>query len=407
MPENYRPISLTSILSKTLEHIICSSMWKHIDTYDLLTNCQHGFRKKFNTTTQLLHVTYKAAQALDNRSNYHIVSLDFRKAFDKVPHNLLILKLTRYKFDSRVIVWIKEWLRSRSSVVKVNGQTSKEFEVLSGVPQGSVLGPLLFLIYINDMPLTIKNSECRLYADDTLLCYDWSTGGIIGLQNDIDSLYEWSVMWHMPFNINKCVHMQIGRDSPECRLKLNDQAIPTASEIKYLGLTLSNDMKWRTHILNTGKKANKTLGIVRRCLDGADSKTKLLAFNSVVRPILEYATQVWSPHVDKLSMVIDTVHRRALRWIFKLKKRESLQEIMEENGIVSLANRRKEQDILFLRRIEFGDYGIHLEKYVKLNTAHNTRHGVINNAQRINAFKYHFFNRVAADVKVLIPGRYS
>ena len=186
---DYRPISLTSIIAKTLEHVICSSMWQHINDYGLLKDNQHGFCKSLNTTTQLLHVVHKAAEDYDQKKEHHMISFDFSKAFDRVPHNLLIYKLKSYNFDKRCINWIEEWLHRRSSVVSVNGLLSEEFHVRSGVPQGSVLGPLLFILYVNDMSEDIKNSDCRLYADDTILS---SASDPSLIQDDINKLYFFS-----------------------------------------------------------------------------------------------------------------------------------------------------------------------------------------------------------------------
>jgi retron-type reverse transcriptase len=248
-PNNYRPISLTSIVSKSIEHIISSAMWEHIDKNNLVTNRQHGFRKGLNTTTQLLHVAHNATKRLDQKTPHHLVSFDFAKAFDKVPHNLLIHKLTNYRFSTQVTNWIREWLRGRTSKVTVNGQLSQSINVSSGVPQGSVLGPLLFTLYINDIPSKIAHSDCRLYADDTLLCSDADEQNSIRLQNDITSLQVWSQQWCMPFNTSKCVHMQLGHSEPSFQLEVNGEQIPSSDSMKYLGLTFQSNINGQSILL--------------------------------------------------------------------------------------------------------------------------------------------------------------
>ena len=140
-----------------------------------------------------------------------MISFDFSKAFDRVPHNLLIYKLKTFNFDKPCINWIEEWLHRRSSVVSVNGLLSEEFHVKSGVPQGSVLGPLLFILYVNDMSEDIKNSDCRLYADDTILS---SASDPNLIQDDINKLYIWAGKWGMKFNNLKCCHLQFGSEIP-------------------------------------------------------------------------------------------------------------------------------------------------------------------------------------------------
>ena len=396
---NYRPISLTCILCKTLEHVICSQMWNHIDNYNIITESQHGFRKSVNTTTQLLHVTHHAAEALDLKRNYHIISFDFSKAFDRVPHDLLLLKLSAYKFHPMCIDWIKDWLTDRVSVVSANGLRSKEFDVCSGVPQGSVLGPLLFLLYINDINAEVKHSDCRLYADDTLLSSD-ATTGYDGLQSDVSRLYEWSLRWGMSFNNDKCLHMQIGRESPDMRIKLGDDVIPTSNVIKYLGVHIQSNLKWNTQVTKLTAKANRSLGVLRRNLAEAPLKTKLIAYKTSVRPILEYASQVWSPHNIGLSNTVDKVQRRAVRWIFFLKRLDSVTDCMISNNISSLHDRRREQDILLLRKIEAGLYEVKLNSYVRFTTVHNTRGKVISWQHNTNQWRFSYFNRIRDDIKV-------
>ena len=167
-PENYKPISLTCILSKVLEHILVTSIMKHLDTNHLLYPLQHGFRSKVSCETQLLTFTQQIFDDMANGKQTDVVVMDFSKAFDKVDHQRLILKLKRMGIDKKISNWVQAWLNNRSQKVAVDGHMSNSCPVLSGVPQGSVLGPCLFLIYINDMPDNLK-SNVRLFADDTIV----------------------------------------------------------------------------------------------------------------------------------------------------------------------------------------------------------------------------------------------
>ena len=176
---------------------------------------------------------HKATKAVDEDLEYHLASFDFAKAFDKVSHNMLIYKLKKYHFSQQVVQWVEEWLKGRTSIVTVNGMVSEGFAVTSGVPQGSVLGPLLFLIYINDLPAKITSAECRSYADDTLLCMNLKDGGQTALQGHVTALEEWSLKWGMKFNPRKCAHVRVGKTGePGFDLTLNSTVIPEPLSVK-------------------------------------------------------------------------------------------------------------------------------------------------------------------------------
>ena len=398
---NYRPICLTSILAKSLEHILCSHMWQHINDYEIIKGNQHGFRKNLNTTTQLLHVIHKAAEAYDQHLDYHLISFDFSKAFDRVPHNLLLHKLRNYNFDVNCVSWIEDWLMDRTSVVSVNGEHSKEFSVRSGVPQGSVLGPLLFILYVNDMSDEIKNSECRLYADDTVLCS--SVTDLSLLQHDVNCLFDWAKTWGMTFNPLKCCHMQVGTDTPTTQFMLGTDFIPVANSVKYLGVHIDSNLKWNNHITKITAKANRALGLIKRNLKEAPKKTKWIAFTCMVKPILEYASPVWSPYAVGLTNSLEKVQNNAIRWVYWLKKRDSITDCRNDHNISSLSIRRRELDILFLRKIEAGLFDVKLNNYIRFSTAYDTRGKSISWTQRTNAWKYSYYNRMRSDVKVYFP----
>ena len=169
-PINYRPISLTSITCKMLEHIITSNIMQHLDKHNILHDAQHGFRKNRSTETQLIQLIDNLAHNIDNRVQTDAILLDFQKAFDKVPHQRLLHKLTYYGISPQALNWVQSFLTNRTQQVLLAGNMSSPINVTSGVPQGSVLGPILFLIYINDLPDYIQNnSTVKLFADDTII----------------------------------------------------------------------------------------------------------------------------------------------------------------------------------------------------------------------------------------------
>ncbi|MEW8544204.1 MAG: reverse transcriptase family protein, partial [Candidatus Thiodiazotropha sp.] len=201
---NYRPVSLTSLCCKMQEHIITSSVMVHLEQYRILTDCQHGFRARRSCETQLLTLYHELAETVDRNGQMDLVILDFSKAFDRVPHQRLLGKLDHYGIRGNTHQWIKSFLSGRSQQVIVDGASSEKAPVISGVPQGTVLGPLLFLLFINDLPACV-NSRTRLFADDCIIYRPIKMlQDCQQLQYDLVNLAEWESTWGMAFHPDKC-----------------------------------------------------------------------------------------------------------------------------------------------------------------------------------------------------------
>ena len=201
---NYRPVSLTCVCCKLLEHIICRQILNHLEQHNILTPLQHGFRSGHSCETQLITTTNDIMKTFDKKEQTDLAILDFSKAFDTVPHRKLLHKLDQYGINGKVNIWIKAILMERQQQVIVEGEFSDSCTVDSGVPQGTVLGPLLFLCHINDLPSRVK-STVRLFADDCLLYKTIRPiQDLIQLQNDLKSLEERASLWGMRFNASKC-----------------------------------------------------------------------------------------------------------------------------------------------------------------------------------------------------------
>ena len=208
-PANYRPVSLTCIPCKIFEHVLYSSIYKHLEANSILCAPQHGFRKNRSCETQLVTTIHDIATHLNSGNQVDVLFLDFSKAFDKVPHKRLLHKLNYYGICSPYLEWIEQFLTDRTQQVVVENKFSALTPVISGVPQGSVLHPLLFLLFINDLPISI-DSPVKLYADDVLMyrsINDISDHQI--LQDDLNQLVHWSTIWLMPFNLNRYEHLII------------------------------------------------------------------------------------------------------------------------------------------------------------------------------------------------------
>ena len=252
--ENYRPISLTSIICKVAEHIVHSQIMDHLDTHNLLTDCQFGFRKRRSCESQLLLTVHDLATGLRDKQQIDAILLDFSKAFDRVPHERLLLKLNHYGVRGHLLSWIKDFLKGRTQQVVLEGKKSNTSPVTSGVPQGTVLGPLLFLIFINDLPDCVSSS-IRLYADDALLYRPINShDDIESLHRDLANVQEWERKWLMSFNADKCEVLRISNKrkliigvSP---YSIHGTALRTLDEAKYLGVILQRNLSWTPYQLH-------------------------------------------------------------------------------------------------------------------------------------------------------------
>jgi hypothetical protein len=341
--ENYRPISLTSVPCKLMEHVIVHSLMKHLEENDLLRQEQHGFRRGRSCESQLLGLIDEITQELENGNQEDLIALDFSKAFDKVNHSLLIHKLKRYGIDGNVKLWIQSFLQDRQQSVIVEGTSSAPIPVESGVPQGSVLGPALFLIYIDDLPEAVQ-SKTRLFADDTTCCNTIkSAEDQAQLQNDLNSLITWEERWSMSFHPKKCQVLNVvGKKKPrKFNYQIHGEELQSTSEVKYLGVTITKDLRWKAHITNIYNRANKMLGFLRRNLRITNKRLKDHAYKAFIRPLLEYACAVWDPYYDDDIQMLEKVQKRAARWVTNRFRRTShVSEMLQTLSWPPLESRR-------------------------------------------------------------------
>ena len=310
---------MTSICCKINEHIIVSQTLKHLEKHKILVDHQHGFRRGRSCETQLLITAHDLASTLNNRSQADVAVLDFAKAFDKVPHQRLIKKLEFYNLDKHAIGWIVSFLSGRSQSVVVDGHSSDESQVLSGVPQGTVMGPLLFLLFINDISADVSSS-IRLFADDCLIYRDIrSSHDAELLQQDLDKVVDWSKKWGMEFNVSKCniltVTQKMTKNQVEFKYHMDGQPLLNTNSTPYLGVTLNEKLNWDEHINKTTAAANRMLGFLRRTMYKCPQDLKATAYKTIVRPKLEYSASIWDPHQQKHMNKIDMVQRRAARFV--------------------------------------------------------------------------------------------
>ena len=374
--ENYRPISLTSTVCKVLESIIKEQMTKYLDSNSIITECQHGFVAGRSCLTNLLEVFEDWTQCLDEGYGIDVIYLDYRKAFDTVPHQRLIHKLQLLGFEGKLLTWLQSFLANRLMRVVVNGHFSAWLEVMSGVPQGSVLGPLLFLIFVNDLPDWIKTNIC-MFADDTKI---WtritSIKDSADLQKDLDSLSIWSANWQLRFNPDKCKVMHVGHQhKPNYMIHQDntDWNIQEVTEEKDLGVLTTCTLKVSRQCHEAASKANRVLGMIHRQFKDLDKKSFLIIYKSFVRPHLEYAVQSWSPYLKGDMENLEKVQRRATKLVkgyWKLPYEERLKRL----NLTTLYIRRLRGDLIEAYKIITGKENMKREKFFHLyNSEHNTR----------------------------------
>ena len=283
------------------------------------------------------------ASALDSRDQIDLIILDFCKAFDKVSHQRLLLKLNQFGIKGNILRWIESFLTSRTQQVVLEGATSHQDHVTSGVPHGPVLGPLLFLIYINDIENSI-DSQLRLFADDCLQ-YRVIKSALdrVNLQNDISQLCDWESTWQMTFNSSKCFVMHMSHKKNPWLTTYIMQDVPLQSSItqKYLGVEETSNLDWNIHINTITTKANKTLGLLRRHLGCCSPATKETAYKALVRPQMEYCSAVWDQFEKGDTETLEKVQRRAARFVKgDYRQQSSVTQMIKDHGWQSLQERR-------------------------------------------------------------------
>ena len=334
---NYRPVSLTSVICKLLETIIRDHMMDFLIKHKLINPSQHGFLKAKSCLTNLLCFLEEITKWVDDGSPVDVIYLDFQKAFDKVPHQRLISKLKSHGMGNSIINWIEQWLTDRRQRVVVDGEVSSWKPVLSGVPQGSVLGPILFLVYINDLEEGVSGKIFK-FADDTKLFRKVKEiGDNFFLQDDIDKLVKWSEKWQMLFNFGKCKCLHTGSGNTGMNCEMGGTILSKTVKEKVLEVTMNANMKFSKLCRIAASKGNQVLGMIRRNITYKEKSLIIPLYKAIVRPHLEYCIQAWNPHLRKDVDMLDKIKRRATKLIPELRYL-TYEERLKECGLTNTRN---------------------------------------------------------------------
>ena len=374
---NYRPISLLSIINKVLERLVGNGLRAQVK--HLITTLQHGFQRNRSCATQLLAVLHEIGKNLDQNVQTDVLYLDFAKAFDTVDHQILLKKLKRFGVVDRMHDWFKDYLHQRFQRVVVDGAVSDWAHVTSGVPQGSILGPMLFVIFINDLPDVVPDCiSTGLYADDTKLYRNVSTiADCEKLQDALTELSSWSYQNNMNFNASKCKVLSITRKVNPLHFQyhMDSTKLLRVNEEKDLGVIITENLSWESHLTCICAKANKLLGLLKRtCISIIDSSVRKTLYLTLVRSKLSYATEVWSPASSLLKQKAEKIQRRATRWILRVKAGElSYKERLQQLDMLPLAYDREVKDLVFFYKAMNGYIDIDVSNFVNFVDHGRTR----------------------------------
>ena len=355
-PNNYRPVSLTSVTCKVMEKLVRKAVMTHLEENEIISKDQHGFISGRSCTTHLLETLDTWTEILDEGGSIDVVYTDFQKAFDSVPHNRLVEKVAACGINGDLKDWIKDFLSNRTQSVVVNGTRSQEGKVTSGIPQGSVLGPILFVIYINDLPNCTTN-QVKMFADDTkIFSRSDVPGNEASLQKDLDELVKWSEKWQLKFHPEKCALMKLGpRTDTEYYMTSKDKngnetciKIQEKEAEKDLGVFVDNSLSFKHHVEKAKLKANRVMGLIRRSFDYLSEEMFVQLFKALVRPILEYGHSVWNLDIATrkgLCAQLESVQRAATRMLAHLNHLPYHQRL-QKLKLPSLEHRRRRGDMI-------------------------------------------------------------
>jgi hypothetical protein len=352
---NYRPVSLLSILAKVFEKIVFKHMFNYFRDHFLISVWQSGFLPGSSTVTQLTEIYHQFCKAVSNGKEIRVVFLDISKAFDRVWHRGLLFKLRKCGISGRLLDWLKDYLTDREQRVIINGEFSEWGKVNAGVPQGSVLGPLLFLIFINDITEVIKNCKIRLFADDTCLFIEVEEPepSAMALNEDLENLNQWASKWHVNFSPPKTEEVLISNkrnkvDHPPAFL--NGVPIKRVASHKHLGLVIASDLTWKEQIAEVVDKANRRLGIMRTLKFKLDRLSLERIYKGFIRPLLEYGDIVWDSPSEVLNS-LEAVQLNAARIVVGATARCSTQGLYNETKWEPLSNRREHHRLTLMFKI--------------------------------------------------------
>jgi Reverse transcriptase (RNA-dependent DNA polymerase)/Endonuclease-reverse transcriptase len=402
---NYRPISLTSIASKLMEKLVSRRILCHLQANDLINENQHGFLPGRSCVTMLTRANDDWLHALEDKDVKQVdcIALDWQKAFDQVSHERLLLKLHGYKIRGDVYKWVQSFLSNRTQCVIYNGSSSPSINVTSGVPQGSVIGPLLFNIFMLDLPQCVSSTLLQYADDSTIFAPIKTKSDSFILQNDLFNISNWSIINKMSLNTLKSQFFTITRSPLPFNnvYSLQGNIIPKFNSIILLGVTITSDLKWNLQTELVRNRASKLLGFVTRNLKGTKPRNIRTAYLSLIRPVITHGIPAWHPTTKANLSKLEAIQNRATKAIFLNSQHyaESSAQRRIACRILSIENFCKEADVKFLHKQLNGSADLNPFHRIKIDTKlrrNNPGDMIIPPRARTSAYQNAFYYRSAS-----------
>ena len=380
-PKNFRPISVLPIVSKVHERLIHNQLASYFDENNLLCRSQSGFRKKHSTETAVTYFADQILMGMDKGLVTGAVFIDLAKAFDTIDHDVLIHKLKHYGVCDESLLWFKDYFCARKQFVTIDSHRSEELDIACGVPQGSILGPLLFIIYINDLSSCMRSCSVSMYAHDTAIYFAASTVNVVNdnINEDLNCLTEWLKDNYLVLNITKtkCIlfcSQRHGERNIALTVNLFGSCIESVTTFKYLGVVFDSHMTWKDQADHVYKKVAVRVNVLRRIRTFLTEKAAIHVYNGIILPVFDYCDITWSSLLQQDEDRLQRLQHRAARII---TQSERSSEAMEKLKWSSLNCRRSyHKAILVYKCLHSLVPNYFLNYFKKFSNVHsyNTRH---------------------------------